>query len=768
MYANFSLPAQAAMAAASNESVRLQHYYVGVEHMYIGLCQVGDQPLARAMQLTSFDPAQWRNRVRDHIMTGIAPCWEPKIFHTPRAQKVAKIATRIARQHRSDAVEPSHLFLAILVEGDGVPVRLMRESRVDVDGLRNTLAATIGEAAGRGSGGPSSAQTPALNQFGRDLTFEARQGKLSPMIGRKDELRKLIQALLRTTKNNPLIVGEAGVGKSCLVYGLAQYLVGPDAVDVLKGKRVIELSMSAVVAGTRYRGDFEERLQQVVTETRSNPDIILFLDELHTIVGAGSASGSSMDAGNILKPALAKSEFTCIGATTRAEYRRYIQPDQALDRRFEVIEVAEPSPQETIEILAGLRKKLEEHHKVQIANDAIATAVKLAARYITDRNFPDKAIDLIDTACSQVVLGGTIHQRAGAPRRNPIVCKADVVQVVAQTLDQSIPEGDLAQDDTEKALQLEQKLRARVIGQDNAVRSVANVMKQHLVGLRHGSRPIAVFLFVGPTGVGKTELALALSSAWFGSEKKLLRFDMSEYMEPHSVARLVGSPPGYVGHDEEGQLTGAVRTHPFSVVLLDEIEKAHSEVLKIFLQVFDAGRLTDGKGRSMNFANTVIIMTSNIASAVKERPIGFISEQGHSDRESSVQVAAVKSAVKSSFAPEFLNRVDEVIVFAPVDNPEVLNGICRALIVALSQHLWEERKIRLEVDGAATTLLIREGASREYGARELRRTIERRLGDALTDRYLSGKIRAGDLVSVSATPDGALDFRVQREQGAMV
>jgi ATP-dependent Clp protease ATP-binding subunit ClpC len=764
MYDNFSIAAQAAMAAASEESVKLVHYYVGVEHMFIGLCQVGDAPLARAMQIASFDPIYWRRRVRTAIATGIEPCWERRIFLTPRAQRVAKIATRVARQERSDGVEPSHLFLAILAEGEGLPVRLMREAHVNVEGLQNTLSAVLQEAGSRNVG-PGGFKTPALSQFGRDLTFEARQGKLSPLVGRKDELRKMVQVLLRRNKNNPLIVGEAGVGKSCLVYGLAQYIVGPDALDALKSKRVVELNMSAVVAGTRYRGDFEERLQQVLSEARTHPEVILFLDEFHTVVGAGSASGSAMDAGNILKPALANGEISCIGATTISEYRRHIEPDAALDRRFEVVNVAEPSQQETVEILKGLRKSLQDHHQVQIADDAISTAVKLAARYITDRSFPDKAIDVIDTACTQKVMGGTIHQAAGANQAGTlVVTKADVVQVVAQKLNESIPEGELAQDDADKALALESRLRTRVVGQEEAVSSVARVMRQHLAGLRSGNRPIAVFLFVGPTGVGKTELALALTSAWFGSEKKLLRFDMSEYMEPHSVARLVGSPPGYVGHEEEGQLTGAVRTHPFSVLLLDEVEKAHPEVMKVFLQVFDAGRLTDAKGRVVNFSNTVIIMTSNLAKSGQGRALGFMADQAGTQKDRSVQVAEVKAAVAAAYPAEFRNRIDEVVVFRPVNDPSVLAAICRVLVGALSAHLWEERRVRLTVDDRAAGVLIQEGASREFGARELRRTIEKRLGDALTDRILSGEARADDAVSVTAS-DGALQFRVRRGGG---
>jgi len=764
MYANFSISAQAAMAAASEMSKVLDQFYIGVEHMFIGLCTVGDASMARAMRLGSFDPVRWREAVQKLIAKGIEPCWERRIFHTPRAQRVAKIATRIATQSRSEMVEPLHLFMAMLVEGESVPVRLLRREGFDVEGFKNTLGATLADGGARGV----AAQTPALNQFGRDLTFEARQGKLSPMIGRKEELRKMVQVLLRHTKNNPLIVGEAGVGKSCLVYGLAQYVAGADVVERLKGKRIVELNMSAVVAGTRYRGDFEERLQQVIAEVKAHPEVILFLDEMHTIVGAGSASGSAMDAGNILKPALANGEISCIGATTMAEYRRYIEPDAALERRFEPIQLAEPSAPDTVEILRGLRPSLEKHHKgVCISDEAMETAVKLAARYITDRNFPDKAIDLVDTACSQIILGGTIHQAAGAPAPGALVVgKNDIVQVVAQKLDESIPEGELGQDDLQKAQGLEKKLKARVVGQDEAVAAVVRAMRQHLAGMRSPNRPIAVLLFVGPTGVGKTELALALTAAWFGGGKKLLRFDMSEYMEAHSVARLVGSPPGYVGHEEEGQLTGRTRSHPFSVVLLDEVEKAHPEVLKIFLQVFDAGRLTDNKGRTVNFTNTVIIMTSNLGKPGKERGLGFLAEPGATHKDRAAEEAGVRAAVAAAFPPEFRNRIDEIVVFQPVSDAGVANQICRVLVAEVAAHLREDRGVDLRVDDRAVAALVREGTSAEFGARELRRTMEKRLGDVLTDLILSGEVRRGDVVHVTVTDSGTLDFRIERGSGA--
>jgi ATP-dependent Clp protease ATP-binding subunit ClpC len=546
---------------------------------------------------------------------------------------------------------------------------------------------------------------------------------------------------------------------------LAQYIVSRDALEVLKGKRIVELSMSALVAGTKYRGEFEERLQRVVAEVEAHPEVVLFLDELHTIVGAGSASGS-MDAANILKPPLANGQIRCIGATTMAEFRRHIQSDAALERRFEVVQVMEPSLEETLRILEGLRPSYEKHHEVRITDEALQTAVRLGARYLTERSFPDKAIDLIDTACAQARLA-TIHGGGAAGGERPVVDKAAVAQVVSQKMDEPIPDGVIAEEDADKALHLEDRLRKYVAGQDEAVAAVSRVIRAHLAGMSDPRRPIAVFLFVGPTGVGKTELARALAISWFGGEQKLLRFDMSEYMESHTVSRLLGAPPGYVGYEEEGQLGRAVRSRPYSVLLLDEIEKAHPEVLKIFLQVFDAGRLTDSKGRLINFSNTVIIMTSNIGASLAERPrpLGFSGDdRAEGERGWNMQVEEIRQELRRRFPPEFRNRIAAEIFFRPLTDPEVLRRILMIFLDKVRDYL-RERQIGLLVDDSAIGVLLKLGVSKEFGARELGRTVDRQLRDPLAEMVLLGQFRSGDTVRVSAQEDGKLLF--QNNRGAV-
>jgi ATP-dependent Clp protease ATP-binding subunit ClpC len=753
MFANMSRSALAALALASRESEYLGHYYLGVEHILIGLCKTDDAAIARAMGTAALDPVDMRRRVRAALPQGAEPPWGRKLIVTPRTDRVIQIARRIARHHGAEQVEASHLLLAMLVEGESVGVRALAAGGVNLEGLQRALAESLEGAAAEARQNPLARQTPTLNQFGRDLTQEARQGKLTPLIGRDAELKRIAQILLRKTKNNPLIVGESGVGKSCVVYGLAQYLASEGVLEALRNRRVVEVNMASVVAGTKYRGEFEERLQQIVAEARRQPEVILFFDEIHSIVGAGAASGS-LDAANILKPPLANGEISCIGVTTLAEFRKHIEPDAALERRFEVVQLAEPTPGQTLEILRGLRAVFEAHHEVRIADDALAAAVRLAERYITDRHFPDKAIDLIDSACTQARLE-TIH---GKPAEGRVVDKADVARVVSQKIDEPIPEGDLSREDADKALRLEEALRRRVVGQDEAVGAVARVVRSHLAGLSDPRRPIAVLLFVGPTGVGKTELARALACAWFGSERKLLRFDMSEYTEAHTVSRLLGSPPGYVGHEQEGQLSRAVRTHPYSLILLDEVEKAHPDVLKIFLQVFDAGRLTDAKGRTLNFSNTVIIMTSNVGAALKNRPVGFLTQD---DREWSKHLAEIREGLKEAFPAEFRNRIDSEVIFSPLTAGPTLRRILEIQLDDVRGSL-EERRLRLEVEEPAMQAMLQAGFSREYGARELRRTVQRMLRDPLAGRMLAGDFQPGDTVLAKADAGG----QVVLERGA--
>jgi ATP-dependent Clp protease ATP-binding subunit ClpC len=760
MFANLSEKSLEAMSVASDESQRANHYYLGTEHVFIGLCRTEDVAITKAMQGCGLDPTTWRRRVREALAPGGEPPWGRRLIITPRCDRVTKIASRVARHYNAERVEPGHLLLAMLIESDGIPVRMLAREGVDVANLKKTLANCLEEAGARAQFSPQSKQTPTLSQFGRDLTFEAQGGKLSPLIGRDEELKRLVQILIRRSKNNPLIVGEAGVGKSCLAYGLAQYIVRPDAVEVLRGKRIIEVSMAGLVAGTKYRGEFEERLQKLVSEAEAHPEVILFLDEIHTIVGAGAGSGT-MDAANILKPPLADGRIRCIGATTMTEYRRHIQPDAALERRFEIVQVLEPSLEDTLRILVGLRPSFEQHHKVKISDEALQAAVKLAARYLTDRSFPDKAIDLIDTACAEVQLG-TIHPRPGEASRNAVVDKSMVAHVISRKMDEPIPEGGVGEEDSDRALHLEERLRKCVFGQDDAIAAVSKVIRAHMAGLSDARRPIAVFLFVGPTGVGKTELARALAITWFGSEHKLLRFDMSEYMEAHTMSRLLGAPPGYVGYDEEGQLTKAVRSRPYSVVLLDEIEKAHPEILKLFLQVFDAGRLTDAKGHLVNFTNTVIIMTSNLGAGVRDRQLGFgAGEQGPRDQEWVAQVEAIKQELRRAFSPEFRNRISAEIVFRPLADPNILRGVLNILVEKVRENL-RERQIGLLIDDLAIGALLKEGFSKEFGARELGRVVDRRLRDALAELVLKGEFKPGDTIRVSVGDDGLLSFRRNR------
>jgi len=584
-----------------------------------------------------------------------------------------------------------------------------------------------------------------LDAFGRDLTAEAREGKLRPAIGRKAELLALVQILARQTKNNPLLVGEPGVGKTCLVEALAQRAVRDDAPEPLRGKRVVEVPMGPLVGGAWYRGAFEERLEALIKEATAHPEVILFLDEVHTLVGAGAAGAGSLDAANILKPALGRGDIHCIGATTEKEYRLHIERDAALERRFEVVRIGEPSQEETLEILAGLQPSLESHHGLSIEREALHEAVRLGARFLPDRRFPDKAVDLVDRACSQKRLQSlTVIDRQ--PRPGPVT-KADIAQVVSQKT--GVPVGSLTGAEAETLRHLEERLRQRVVGQDEAVRVVAEtVAAARQLGSRQ--RPSGVFLFLGPTGVGKTELAKALAAALFGGEGELLRFDMSEYGERHTVSRLLGAPPSYVGYDEGGQLTEAVRRRPYSVLLFDEVEKAHPDVVNVFLQLFDDGRLTDGHGRTVDFSNTLVIMTSNLGSeggGEAQRGVGFRARQEvPAVEQRETYLAAVRRAVTQAFRPEFVNRIDELVVFNSL-SAENLGEIVVLLLREVEAQV-AERGLQLEVTDEVRDLLIEEGYSPIYGARELRRAVQRLVRKPLSQFLLRETLPAGTTVRV--------------------
>lgn len=722
-FGSLSREALVAVQIGSAEARALKHHYLGVEHVVIGLCKIADPDLHQAMEDAAFDRRFFRRHLRNALGTGQDHEWGSQTIVTPRFSSVVRLAGQIAQYWNLREVRPGHLFLAVLLENGSMPMRALAGLGWDIEPLKLKIFEMLGGASG--SPARSAAQpagTPSLNAMGRDLSALAREGRLQPVIGRKAEILAVTQTLARQTKSNVLLIGEPGVGKTCIVEALAQRSVRKDAPAPLSGKRIVEITMGSLLAGTQFRGDFEKRVESILQEARSHPEVILFLDEIHTLVGAGTGGSGGMDAANMFKPALGRGEICCIGATTIDEYHRYFEKDAALERRFEVIHVGEPSRAETVRILAGIKESLEAHHGVSIQSEAIEEAVKLAERYITDRHFPDKAVDLLDRACSEVRLQ-SLTVKDGQFQAGP-VNREMIARVVS--LRTGIPVGSLTAEDAQVLLHLDETLRRRVVGQDEAI----SILTQAIISRRqfdNPRRPKGVFLFLGPTGVGKTELAKVLASVLFGSENQLIRFDMSEYMERHAAMRLIGAPPSYVGHEEEGQLTGAVRRRPYSLLLFDEVEKAHPDVMNVFLQLFDDGRLTDGKGRTVDFTSTLIIMTSNLGSDACEggAPLGFrtfdASDTGGHNRQS--HLAAVHKAVKQAFRPEFINRIDEMIVFNPISRASL--GALLDLLLEELQGQVSEKGLRLEADNDVRELLIEQGFSEAYGARELRRAVDR-------------------------------------------
>src|SRR6059036_1002361 len=774
MHDKFTERVRKVIYLAREEAARLQHDYIGTEHLLLGVIREGEGIAATVLNNLGLDLDRIRQEVENMVSASGGTMTIGEIPFTPRAKRVLELAVEEARSLGHNYVGTEHLLLGLIREGEGVAAKVLLELGVDRKRVREERP-----------------ETPALNQFGRDLTQLARDGKLDPVIGREKEIERVIQVLSRRKKNNPVLIGEPGVGKTAIAEGLAQRIVSAQVPESLKNKRIVTLDLAAVVAGTKYRGQFEERLKTVMNEIRESKDTVIFIDELHTIVGAGGAEGA-IDASNMLKPALARGELQCIGATTLDEYRKYIEKDGALERRFQPIMVDQPSVMDTIAILMGLRDKYEAHHGVKITDEAVVQAVKLADRYMNDRFFPDKAIDVIDEACARARLSvstvpseihelekkleevikekesairGQEYEKAARlrdkekelrARRNELKkswteSKRDKeVQVneelIANVLSvmTGIPVVKLAEEETQKLLRMEDDIRRRVVGQDEALAAVSRAVRRNRVGLRDPKRPIGSFIFLGPTGVGKTELARALAEFLFDDEDALIRIDMSEYMEKFSVSRLVGAPPGYVGYDEGGQLTEKVRRKPFSVVLFDEIEKAHADVFNVLLQVLDDGRITDGQGRTVDFKNTVIIMTSNIGSQ-------YITEE--ESREARRRL--VTDALRAHFRPEFLNRVDEIIIFDRLTEDD-LKKIVEIQLKRLSKRL-EQQKITLKLSDSAKELLAREGYDPALGARPLRRTIQREILDPLSIDILEGKVREGQTVSVDAK-NGALEF----------
>ncbi|OIK12607.1 ATP-dependent Clp protease ATP-binding subunit ClpC [Bacillus sp. MUM 116] len=803
MFGRFTERAQKVLALAQEEAIRLGHNNIGTEHILLGLVREGEGIAAKALYGLGLGSDKIQKEVENLIGKGQEV---PQTIHyTPRAKKVIELSMDEARKLGHSYVGTEHILLGLIREGEGVAARVLNNLGVSLNKARQQVLQLLGsnESGGHQGGASVSANTPTLDSLARDLTAIAREGSLDPVIGRSKEIQRVIEVLSRRTKNNPVLIGEPGVGKTAIAEGLAQQIVNNEVPEILRDKRVMTLDMGTVVAGTKYRGEFEDRLKKVMDEIRQAGNIILFIDELHTLIGAGGAEGA-IDASNILKPSLARGELQCIGATTLDEYRKYIEKDAALERRFQPIRVDEPTAEESIQILQGLRDRYEAHHRVSITDEAIEAAVKLSDRYISDRFLPDKAIDLIDEAGSKVRLRSyttppnlkelevkledvrkekdaavqsqefekaaslrdteqrlreqleetkkTWKEKQG--KENNEVTVEDIANVVSSWT--GVPVSRLAQTETEKLLNLEEILHSRVIGQEEAVKAVSKAVRRARAGLKDPKRPIGSFVFLGPTGVGKTELARALAEAMFGDEESMIRIDMSEYMEKHSTSRLVGSPPGYVGYEEGGQLTEKVRRKPYSVILLDEIEKAHPDVFNILLQVLEDGRLTDSKGRTVDFRNTVLIMTSNVgAEALKRNKyVGFNIQDGEQDYKD--MKGKVMEELKKAFRPEFLNRIDEIIVFHALERKH-LQEIVTLLSDQLTKRL-KEQNIDLELTEAAKDKISQEGYDPEYGARPLRRAIQKHIEDRLSEELLKGNLLTGQNVIIDVV-DGEFVVR---------
>ncbi|ALX49416.1 ATP-dependent protease ATP-binding subunit ClpC [Lentibacillus amyloliquefaciens] len=803
MFGRFTERAQKVLALSQEEAVRLGHNNIGTEHILLGLVREGNGIAAKALESLGLEVTKIQQEVEKLIGTGKQPM--QTIHYTPRAKKVVELSQDEARKLGHSYVGTEHILLGLIREGEGVAARVLNNLGVSLNKARQQVLQLLGsnesQAGRQGRGAQSSnANTPTLDSLARDLTESAKDGNVDPVIGRSGEIERVIQVLSRRTKNNPVLIGEPGVGKTAVAEGLAQQIVNNEVPEILRDKRVMTLDMGTVVAGTKYRGEFEDRLKKVMEEIRQASNIILFIDELHTLIGAGGAEGA-IDASNILKPALSRGELQCVGATTLDEYRKYIEKDAALERRFQPIQVDEPTLEETIQILKGLRDRYEAHHRVTITDDAIEAAANLSNRYITDRFLPDKAIDLIDEAGSKVRLSSytvppnlkELEQKLGDVRKEKdsavqgqefekAASLRDSEQHLREELEETkkewkekqgqkdsevtiediatvvsvwtgVPVTRMTKDESERLLNLEDTLHNRVIGQDEAVNAVSKAIRRARAGLKDPKRPIGSFIFLGPTGVGKTELARALAEAMFADEEAMIRIDMSEYMEKHSTSRLVGSPPGYVGYDEGGQLTEKVRTKPYSVVLLDEVEKAHPEVFNILLQVLEDGRLTDAKGRLVDFRNTVLIMTSNVgANELKQNKyVGFTLDE---DKEQDYQDMKKKviDELKKAFRPEFLNRVDETIVFHSLEKKH-MKYIVNLMLKQLQDRL-KEQEIEFSLTDKAVEKIANEGFDPEYGARPLRRSIQKNIEDLMSEELLQENFKKGEKVKIGLNNKG--------------
>ena len=795
---NFTNRAKKAIEIANDIAEELGHSYIGTEHILYGLSKEGSGVASRVLENQNVNSEDILNKIEELI--GREAEIEETLGFTPRTKRVIENAFLEARKLNYNYIGTEHLLIGLLREGDSIASRILLDLNVNIAKLYNEIIKVISEGEEEINNGDSKKNsgkrgsynsTQTLNQFGEDLTKKAEAGKLDPVIGREQEIERVIQILSRRTKNNPCLIGEPGVGKTAVVEGLAQKIVSGDVPEILKGKRVVTVDLSSMVAGAKYRGDFEERIKKALNEVKKAGDIILFIDEIHTIVGAGAADGA-IDAANIMKPLLARGEIQLVGATTLNEYRKYIEKDSALERRFSPVNISEPTEKDTIEILKGLRDKYEAHHNVKITDEAIDSAVKLSTRYINDRFLPDKAIDLIDEAASRARIKTYTEpdnlkdlqaklEEVGKNKEEAVInqkfekaaelrdeerklkeqfekeeskwknkntksvtniTEENIAEVIASWT--GIPAKKLTEDDNKKLKDLEANLHKRVIGQNEAVEAVAKAIKRGRVGLKDPKRPIGSFLFLGPTGVGKTELSKALAECLFGDENAMIRIDMSEYMEPHSVSKLIGSPPGYVGFDEGGQLTEKIRRKPYSVILFDEIEKAHPDVMNMLLQILEDGRLTDSQGRTVNFKNTVIIMTSNIGARLitDKKSLGFADAKEDAQKDYDDIKKEVMQVLKKELRPEFINRIDEIIVFHKL-NDEEIGQIIDIMLKEVVSRL-KDQKIDVKIENEVKDIIAKQGIDKNFGARPLRRTIQNMLEDMLAEEILDGKLKKNE------------------------
>lgn len=803
MMNNFTPRAQQVLALARKEADRFNHNYVGTEHLLLGLIKLGQGVAVNVLQKMGLDLETVRMEVEKQVGSGPETKMVGNIPYTPRVKKVLALASKEAKALQHSYVGTEHILLGLLREGEGVAARVLKSLEVDIERTRNEILKELdpnfsaqeeGEAVPSEGGSKKDGKTPALRAFGRDLTELARKAELDPVIGRADEIERVIQILCRRTKNNPVLIGEAGVGKTAIAEGLAQEIIAGNVPELLRDKRVITLDLALMVAGTKYRGQFEERIKAVMDEIRKAKNVILFIDELHTIVGAGSAEGA-MDASNIIKPALSRGELQCIGATTLNEYRKYIEKDSALERRFQTVKVEPPTVEQTIQILKGIRPKYEAHHKAKITDEAIESAAKLSDRYLTGRFLPDKAIDIMDEAGARARIGamtrppnvkdieaeietikgdkeGAIKaqdfERAAALRdaekqakdkldnvlaewrkakeeKEVFVTDEDIMHVLSKWT--GVPLNRMEQKESAKLLAMEDELKGKVIGQDEAVIAISKALRRSRADLKDPRRPIGSFVFLGPTGVGKTFLARTLAEFMFGDADALIQLDMSEYMEKFTASRLIGSPPGYVGYEEGGQLSEAVRRRPYSIVLFDEIEKAHPDVMHLLLQILEEGKVTDSLGRKIDFRNTIIIMTSNAGAEMikKQTSLGFGAPK--LDDNYDTMREKVLEETKRVFKPEFLNRLDDIIVFHTLTKPDLIRIV--DLEVSKVVKRLATRSIQIELDQSSHELLIEKGYDPAYGARPMRRAVERFLEDPMAEELLKGAIKEGDTVKVT-------------------